>query len=113
MQGLGCSASWLTTHSTSWNAGQQLGDNVHSLDNHCGTNAYRSPFTAGSDFQRQTSNATWFTGAASAFGASLRARSGFSSYVISHWHFGTAYPRYWLCGSNNDVTSSHRIYAGW
>jgi hypothetical protein len=102
-----------SSQASSWNSGSAIGDNVHSLDNHCASSPYKLSYVPNGDFQTTTETATWFTGAASAFGASLRAQSGFSSYVISHWHHGTAYPAYWHCGSDAMPAAAHRIYSGW
>jgi hypothetical protein len=90
-----CGNGYLTAKATDWNGGAILGDNVHSLDNNCrNMSGTRSAFYRNTEFDRRTYKATWFTGAASAFGASLRAQSGFSTYVISHWNFGSNYTYY-------------------
>jgi hypothetical protein len=98
---------------TAWNTGSALGDDVHSLDNSCSTSPYKQSYAPNSDFQRESYNATWFTAAASAFGATLRAQSGFSTYVISHWHHGTAYSAYWHCGADGQPNVASRVYSGW
>jgi hypothetical protein len=110
----GCGGTpFYTSQASSWNSGSALGDNVHDLDNNCSTSPYKQSYVPNGDFQTTSETATWFTGAASAFGASLRAQSGFSNYVISHWHHGAAYPAYWHCGSDAMPNQSHRVYSGW
>jgi len=110
----GCGGSnYYIVKASSWNTGMALGDNVHDLDNHCSTSPYTQGYLPNSDFQRVSSNATWFSGAFSAFGFSARAQSGFSSYVISHWHHGSAYPTYYHCGSDAQPNTAHRVYSGW
>jgi hypothetical protein len=104
---------YYSSQASGWNSGQAFGDNVHDLDNNCRNSPYIQGYAPNGDFQTTSENATWFTGAASAFGASLRAQSGFSNYVISHWHHGTAYPTYYHCGSDAMPNQAHRIYSGW
>ena len=47
----------------------------------------------------------------SAFGFDAGAQSGASTYVQSHWKFGSSANHY-LCGSENDISHAHRIFAG-
>ena len=53
-----------------------------------------------------------FNAAVSIFGASLTAQSGFSTTVRLHYHFGTVQPQHWMCGDDNFISSSHRVFSG-
>jgi hypothetical protein len=111
----GCDGiTYYEVKATSWNAGQEYGSGIHYYDHHCLDDyyEYRARFYPGNTFTREDSESVTFGGAASAFGASLTAQSGFSSNVISHWHFGYDYSAYWLCGNDNYIPYSHRIFAG-
>lgn len=68
-------------------------------------------FEDNTEFNRDRERAVTWGGAASAFGASLSARSGYSQYVHAHWEFGSE-KEHLLCGDNGNPSESSHIFAG-
>jgi hypothetical protein len=97
-----------------WTAGSQDGQDNSSLDNHCSTtySQYARTFAVNTAFDRSSNAAVTFNAAVSVFGASLTAKSGYSTTVVSHWSFGNNTNQHWLCGNDNFLGSSHRVFAG-
>jgi hypothetical protein len=62
-------------------------------------------------FDRDKERSVTWVAAASAFGASLTARSGYSQFVKAHWDFGKE-PLHLLCGDNANPSNSSHIFAG-
>jgi hypothetical protein len=71
----------------------------------------RFTFEDNTEFNRDRERAVTWGGAASAFGASLSARSGYSKYVHAHWEFGSE-PQHLLCGDDGNPSESSHIFAG-
>jgi hypothetical protein len=68
-------------------------------------------YTANSEFNRNKEKAVKWEGAASVFGASLTARSGYSRWVQGHWKFGSA-GMHLLCGDDGPPKRAGHIFAG-
>jgi hypothetical protein len=68
-------------------------------------------FEDNTEFNRDRERAVTWGGAASAFGASLSARSGYSQYVHAHWEFGPE-KEHLLCGDDGSPSESSHIFAG-
>jgi hypothetical protein len=68
-------------------------------------------FTAKTGFDRIREKAVQWEGAASVFGASLTARSGYSQWVQGHWRFGPA-DMHLLCGEDGPPKRAGHIFAG-
>lgn len=64
-----------------------------------------------SKFTRDRDKAVRWEGAASVFGASLTARSGYSKYVRGRWQFGAA-REHLLCGNDGPPLQATHIFAG-
>lgn len=95
-----------------WTSGARNGQKNGALDNHCDNSRFKAVFGKGTHFDRTSNTAVTFNGAVSIFGASLTAQSGYSTWVQSHWNFGDRTKAHVLCGSDNYIGYSHRIYAG-
>jgi hypothetical protein len=63
------------------------------------------------EFKRDRERAVSWGGAASVFGASLSARSGYSQFVHADWKFGSE-PEHLLCGDDGNPSESSHIFAG-
>jgi len=76
----------------------------------------RSPSAAhfpDTHFNRERSDAETYSNAVQVGGASLSARSGFSSTVRTEFAFGKSRKQYWVCGNKNEPpTKSGRIFTG-
>jgi hypothetical protein len=68
-------------------------------------------FTGDTDFFRDREKAVRWEGAASVFGASLTARSGYSRWVRGFWKFGAG-PMHLLCGNDGPPKRAGHIFAG-
>jgi hypothetical protein len=93
-------------------AGAEDGADVSDLDHNCDIypyNQYDAPFAKGTSFDRYDHRAFDYGGAVTVFTVSLSAQSGYSSDVWMHWKF-TA--NRILCGDNDFVTQSARLFAG-
>ena len=109
---------WLTPHylikATSWQSGMNAGNDNSNLDHQCppvGQGPYTSDYGSNSSHQSTSETMVKFSGAFTAFGVSFGAQSGWGTYVISHWNFGSTANHY-LCGSNGSVAQAERVYAG-
>lgn len=98
---------WYKVTPGSWMGGATEGPSISGP--FCtGTN--RVAFGKATEFDRGTGRSYSYGGAASAFGASLTATSGYSSRVDMHWEFGTATSTHYLCGTPS-VTTSKIVYS--
>lgn len=68
-------------------------------------------FTPDTEFRRNKEKAVRWDGAASVFGASLSARSGYSRWVRGHWKFGSG-AMHLLCGNDGPPKRASHIFAG-
>lgn len=100
---------WYKSVPYSWYGGTVVGNTIAGP--FCTSSANRVGFTRGSSNYRGSARAYTYGGAASAFGASLSATSGFSANVDMSWNFGqgTAAGHY-LCGTP-DINTSKIVYA--
>jgi hypothetical protein len=62
-------------------------------------------------FDRSKERAVTWSGAASIFGASISARSGYSQRVAANWEFGSQ-PLHLLCGDDGPPWASRHVFAG-
>jgi hypothetical protein len=109
-----CAATWYQKVATSWQSGIRLGTDNSNLDYNCpvvGNGPYTSDYGANSGHHTSSETMVHFSGAASVFGMSLGAQSGWGTYVDSGWAFGSVANHY-LCGSTSGVADAPRIYAG-
>jgi hypothetical protein len=97
-----------------WVAGADWGQDTNEYNGHCLDTyfQYRSSYPEGATFTRNDSNLAKYNGSLDVFGVGLSVQSGASTFVTLHWKMGTKLGTYWLCGNDDFVTDSHRIYAG-
>jgi hypothetical protein len=90
------------------------GTDISNLDFQCQAShlQWSANYGPNTQFDRASNQAVTFGGAVTVFGVGLNAQSGFSQYVSSHWNFGNDQLNHWLCGNDNYITSSTRIFAG-
>jgi hypothetical protein len=110
-----CFRRWWTVKATRWNSGLLVGDDQSYWDNRCGQDyrRYAVGYAPGTSFHRDRNELRRYSFAVAVFGARLSAQSGASTFVQSHWNFGSRYSRYWLCGDNAMPTQADRVFAGY
>jgi len=97
-----------------WVAGAAWGQDTNEYNGHCLDTyfQYKSSYPEGATFTRDDNNLAKYSGSLDVFGVGLSVQSGASTFVTLHWKMGTKLGTYWLCGNDDFVTDSHRIYAG-
>lgn len=97
-----------------WVAGADWGQDTNEYNGHCLDTyfQYRSSYPESATFTRNDSNLAKYNGSLDVFGVGLSVQSGASTFVTLPWKMGTKLGTYWLCGNDDFVTDSHRIYAG-
>ncbi len=92
-----------------WNSGLATGWDVRYLDGKCLTD-YKSwdvTYGPGDAFVRSTNDLTWYSGAATVFGAGFETKTGASTFVKRRLEFN-GFSR--ICGSNDFPVRAVRIY---
>jgi hypothetical protein len=105
---------WYKIVGTKWIGSSDWGSDTNSFNGKCNNNylEFKASFAKDGKFRRWQNHFANYSGAITVFGFGLTNRSGASTNAEENWHFGTAYNTYYLCGNDNDVLHSHRIYAG-
>jgi hypothetical protein len=109
-----CFVSQYKVAATQWETGALVGRDTSGDDGRCnlypaGQSAAYSPNTL---LVRDRGRAYTYDGAVSVLGASLSAKSGYSSNVVLTMRFGSALQTHWVCGDNGSPSSSARVFAG-
>lgn len=109
--------TWWKIAARAWIPGRHTGRDNSQYDHHC-LDTYRahySHFGPGDSFYRAWNSYGKFAGAATVGfgtgGLELSAKSGLSQWVDVYWKFGSAAHHY-LCGPDDFISASHRIFAG-
>jgi hypothetical protein len=93
-------------------AGGLEGDDMSQFDHQCSEypyNQYDAQFAAGTEFDRSSNEAVTWNQAVTVFGATLTSQSGYSNKVWAHWNFNAQRT---ICGNNDIISRSKRIWAG-
>lgn len=94
---------------TSWRGGITYDYDWRNLDNQ--RNANWNIFGKGGAMSRTAYDFVKLSGAVSIWGASLTAQSGSSTYVETHWTFGSARNAHYLYGNDSTPPYAHRVFA--
>ncbi|MFN8076791.1 MAG: hypothetical protein U0Q15_15425 [Kineosporiaceae bacterium] len=93
-----------------WDGGATVGASLTNQYAYCTTSTNRVDYSPGTRLARSSYRAYTYDGAVAVFGASLTAKSGYSTNVDFELKFGSN-PSHLVCGNDGPPTSSSKVWS--